>query len=146
MVVQCLILLPYRATEVKSKTSPLIPSLKLIQGLKYIFQLVFYDFDKIIPMIRSFLDVASLWKRLMNLLYADSLHYIRSIYSNHNKFYLRKAYYFFPPTLIILPPFIFNLVIPSAGKPSLAASSPTELDLERLRLSSKQKWLLTLVL
>ena len=51
--------------------------LKLIQDLKYIFQLVFYDFDKIIPMIRSFLDVVSLLKRLMNLLYANSLHYIR---------------------------------------------------------------------
>ena len=139
MVVQCLILLQYRATEVKTRSFKPFRFLKLIKDLKYIFQLVFYDFDKIIPMIRSFLDVVSLLKRLMNLLYANSLHYIRSIYSINNKFYLKKAFYFFPPTLIIRPPLIFNLVIPSAGKPSLAASSPSEFDLERLRLSSKQK-------
>ena len=132
--------------KIKSRSFKPFRISKLIQDLKSIFQLVFYDFDKIIPMIRSFLDVVSLLKRLMNLLYANSLHYIRSIYSINNKFYLKKAFYFFPPTLIIRPPLIFNFVIPSEGKPSLAASSPNELDLERLRLSSKQKWLFTLVL
>ena len=132
--------------KIKKRSLKPIRCLKFIQDLKYTFQHVFYDFDKIISMIRSFLDVVSLLKKLMNLLYADILQQIRSIYPNHNKFYLRKAYYFVPPTFIIRPPLIFNLVIPSAGKPSLAASSPSELDLERLRLSSKQKWCLTLVL
>ena len=71
--------------KIKSRSFKPFRISKLIQDLKSIFQLVFYDFDKIIPMIRSFLDVVSLLKRLMNLLYANSLHYIRSIYSNFDK-------------------------------------------------------------
>ena len=47
---------------------------KWFQDPKYIFQLVFFDFDKIIQMIKSLLDVVSLLKRLMNLLYADFIH------------------------------------------------------------------------
>ena len=54
--------------------------------------------------------------------------------------------YLLPPTLMIRPPLIFSLVIPSDEIPPWVASSPSELPLERLLLSSKQKWLLTLVL